>query len=213
MSAKTFHCVAIGLAVLGCSDGLGSRGCTLRLESGCWTHLGLEGHWVTALADTPWGLFAGTGDAGVFRFDSNAGSWQALGLDHAVAWSMLFVPGPTPRLLVGMRNRAEERTPAAVFATEDRGRTWLPWDGGLAEQHDNREWAYSLAMDPGDAARLYMGQSASILRSTDGGRSWQYVSGDADMTANGVNAIVISPARDGRVWAGVEGAFGEAWCS
>jgi len=195
------------LIVLGCSDPVAPDfGRCDTPTTGAWTHLGLEGQWVTALAETPWGLFAGTGNNGVFRC-GEAGKWERLGLDHAAVGAMLFVPGATPRLLVGMRPRAEEKTAAAVFATEDRGRTWLPWDGGLAAQYDNRQWAYSLAMDPGDPERLFMGQSAAILRSTDGGENWIYVHGSAGLSGIGMNAIVISPARDGRVWAGGEGAL------
>jgi photosystem II stability/assembly factor-like uncharacterized protein len=197
------------MALLSCSDPAGPAdfGACNPPQRNAWTHLGLEGQWVTALAETPWGLFVGTGTGGVFRCDPASGRWQALGLDHAVARSMLFVPGPTPRLLVGMRPRAEEQTAAAVFATEDAGRTWLPWDGGLAQRHDHRQWAFSLAMDPGDPQRLYMGQSISILRSTDGGRSWRYVFGSADYFGRGLNALVVSPRRDGRIWAGGEGAL------
>ena len=165
---------------------------------------------MTALLDTPWGVFAGTGDSGMFRYDPGPGQWEPLGLDHAVVSAMLFVPGPVPRLLVAMRPHAEEQTTAAVFATEDAAQTWVPWDGGLAERHGNRQWAFSLARDPGEPKRLYMGQSASVLRSGDGGRTWQYVYGSADLFGRGVNAIVISPNRDGRVWTGAEAALGNA---
>lgn len=207
--APRYWRVCLAVVMLGCSNTVEP----VELEScnppatGAWTHLGLEGEWVTALADTPWGVFAGTGDNGVYRCSPETGKWEVLGLDHAAVGTMLFVSGPTPRLLVGMRSRAEEKTAAAVFASEDRGRTWLPWDGGLAARHDNRQWAYSLAMDPGDPERLYMGQSFPILRSTDGGRSWEYVFGSPDLFGVGMNAIVISPARDGRMWAGGEGAI------
>lgn len=191
-------------------------------SSGTWVHLGLEGQWITSLAETPWGIFAGTGHRGVYRCNPANGRWEPLGLDHAKVSAMLMVPGPTPRLLVGMRNRAEERTAAAVFATEDGGRTWLPWDGGLADRNDNRQWAVSLAIDPGDPDNLYLGQEASILRSSDGGRTWRYTLGAPDHNGGGMDAIVVSPARDGRIWAAGTGAtfagfvmfsddWGETW--
>jgi hypothetical protein len=179
--------------------------------TGSWTYLGLEGEWVTALAETPWGLFAGTGRNGVFQCSPETGEWEALGLDHAIVGAMLFVPGPTPRLLVGMRPRAEEQTAAAVFASENRGRTWLPWDGGLAARHDNRQWAYSLALDPGNPNRIYMGQSFPLLRSNDAGQTWQYVFGSADEFGGGINAVVVSPDQSGRIYAaGTTGFFSAA---
>jgi photosystem II stability/assembly factor-like uncharacterized protein len=81
------------------------------------------------------------------------------------------------------------------------------WDGGLAAQHGNRQWAFSLAMDPGNPDRLYMGQSYAILRSTDGGRTWRYVFGDEYNWGGGIKSIVVSPDRSGRVWAAGTTAF------
>lgn len=188
---------SLGLA---CSDPLAPETCTVELESGCWTFLGLEGYLVTALADTPWGVFAGTSDAGVFRLDAGAGSWEALGIDDAGVSSMLFVSEPEPRLLVGMWPVGAD-TVAGLWATEDRGRTWMPWDGGLAAEHHHKRAAYSLAVDPGDPQRLYMGQSISVLRSLDAGQSWEFVYAGPEYFGNGVSAIVVSPDRDGHVWA------------
>ncbi len=188
----------------------------------CWTHLGLEGKWVTALAQTEWGLYAGTHQDGVFLLNSETGKWESLGLDHAIISSILFLPGETKRLLVGVKPFAEEQTDAAVFASEDRGKTWIPWDNGLAARRGNRAWAYSLAMDPGNPERLFMGQSYPILRSEDAGHSWQYIWGNEDIFGMGINSIVVSPKRDGRIWAGGESGlfagvvlrsdnWGESW--
>lgn len=174
-------------------------------------HIGLDGESITALAETPWGLFAGTSRSGVHRCGPDTGNrWKALGLDHAIVSAILFVPGATPRVLVGMRNRADETTPAAVFASEDRGESWLPWDGGLAAKNNNNQWAYSLASDPDNPRRLFMGQSYSILRSTDGGVSWQYVFGSPDNFGQGFDAIAISPESNGRVYVGGTSAFSTA---
>lgn len=205
----------LATVVVGCNDParpsvLGDGTCDPP-GPGRLVHLGLAGQSITALAETPWGLFAGTSLSGVYRCGPDTGGqWKALGLDHAVVSAILFVPGPTPRVLVGMRYRAGEGTAAAVFASEDRGETWLPWDGGLAAENDNNQWAYALAIDPGDPNRLFMGQSISILRSVDGGRTWSYVVGSADYFANGVSRIVVSPNRDGHVFAGATSAFSTA---
>lgn len=53
----------------------------------------LEGGWVTALAETPRGLYVGTGDNRVYRCSPESGKWEALGLDHAAVGAMLFVRG------------------------------------------------------------------------------------------------------------------------
>jgi photosystem II stability/assembly factor-like uncharacterized protein len=198
-----------GSVVLSCSDSSAptpARECDWSTSSG-WTHLGLEGRWVTALAETPWGIFAGTGYEGVYVLNADSGAWQSVGLDRSVISAMAYVPGATPRLLVGVTPHDTEQTTAAVFATEDRGRIWLPSDGGLADRNGNRQWAEALTVDPGDPTRLYMGQSGSILRSVDGGRSWEYVDGSPDMMGAGFRSIVISRQRDGHVWAGGGGAL------
>ncbi|MDT8370205.1 MAG: sialidase family protein [Longimicrobiales bacterium] len=180
--------------------------CEPQLASGCWTFLGLEDQTITALAETPAGLFAGTRSGGLFRLQPQGNSWDPVGFDDLIVSALLFVPGPTPRLLAGVRPTLQEQRPAPVFASTDGGDTWIPWDGGLAEQFPGRQFgAFSLAMDPGDPERLYMGGSAERLRSTDGGQSWQFINeGGADAFGNGVNSMVVSPHRDGRVWAGGE---------
>lgn len=212
ISLKTarFALGLLGVAALsfGCSrDPLRSGACTEKMEGACWTHLGLEGKWVTSLAETPWGLYAGTHDDGIFRMEPATGEWKPLGLDHAITSSILFVPGSAQRLLVGVMPYAEEQTEAAVFASEDRGDTWTPWDGGLAARSGGRAWAYSLAADPGNPERLFLGQSYPILRSEDGGLSWRYIWGSGDIFGMGVNSIILSPGRDGRMWAGGETGF------
>jgi hypothetical protein len=183
--------------------------------------LGLDGQWIHSLASTEWGLFAGTREQGVFRWRSGE-SWEPLGLDHAIVSSILYVPASPTRLLVGVSPYSDEQTEAAIFASVDRGRTWIGWDDGLAARKENRGWAFSLALDPGDPNRLFMGQSASIMRSRNAGLTWEYVFGDDDVAGGGIRSIVVSPRQDGRVWAGGQGAifspviarsddFGDSW--
>lgn len=109
--------------------------------------------------------------------------------------------------MVGLQPRADEQTEAAVFATEDAGATWKPWDGGLAARFGFRAWAHSLASDPLNPERLFMGQSSSILRSEDGGESWRYVLGNENLQGLGINSIVVSANSDRGVWAGGQTAF------
>jgi hypothetical protein len=182
--------------------------CTRRLESGCWTHLGLEGKWITALAATERGLYAGTHDDGLLRLDPDTEAWEPLGLDHAIVSSILFVSTPAPRLLVGVAPVTDETTTAAVFASDDRGASWYPWDGGLAARRGERGWAYSLAMEPGNSERLYMGYFNRIVRSEDGGRTWHFVWGEEASIGGGKFwTILVAPQRDGRVWAGGQSAL------
>ncbi len=195
-------CTAAFLSACGDSSA-GPQGCSLETTSGSWTFLGLENQWITALAATPWGMYAGTHDNGVFHLADS--TWQPLGLDHAIVSSILFVPGSTDRLLVGVYPYSDEQTDAAVFATEDRGATWLPWDGGLAARRGNRGWAYSLGMNPDRPHRLFMGYFDQIVRSEDGGRTWAFVQGDESQIGGGqIRTIAVAASAQGRVWAGGE---------
>ncbi|MDT8370206.1 MAG: sialidase family protein [Longimicrobiales bacterium] len=182
--------------------------CEPQLASGCWTFLGLEDQTITALAETPAGLFAGTQSGGLFRLRPQGDRWEQVGFDDFFVFALLFVPGPTPRLLVGVEQKVFEGTGLPpVFASTDGGDTWIPWDGGLVEQFPGIVMSgFSLAIDPGDPERLYMGGAGNQLRSIDGGRSWEFIDEFGKPAGGGItNSMVVSPHRDGRVWAGGEG--------
>lgn len=185
-----------------CGDSsAGPQGCSPGTETSNWAFLGLDNQLITAVAETPWGLFAGTVDNGVFHLSDS--TWQPLGLDHANVSSILFVPGPTDRLLVGVYPFSNEQTDAAAFATEDRGATWLPWDGGLAARRGNRGWAYSLGMNADRSDKLFMGYFDQIVRSEDSGHTWAFVQGDESQIGGGqIRAIEAAASAHGRVWAG-----------
>jgi photosystem II stability/assembly factor-like uncharacterized protein len=64
-------------------------------------------------------------------------------------------------------------------------------------------------MDPGNPDRLYMGLPGPVMRSQDGGATWQFVWGsDYEYGGwRGVYSLEVSPVRDGHVWAGGETAL------
>lgn len=68
------------------------EGCTEELDGACWTLLGLDAEWVTEIAVTPWGVFVGTLDHGIFRLDADR-RWSALGpelwYDHLIPKTLL----------------------------------------------------------------------------------------------------------------------------
>ncbi len=183
-------------------NGTGPETCTVQLDSGCWTFLGLEGERVTTVAETPrWGLMAGTFNHGLFQLNPAIHSWVPVGLAPLWISSILYTPSVPPRLFVGVIPIGEQQTDAALFAKEIGDLNWQPWDGGLAARHDGHRGAHSIAMDPGNANRLFMGTSYPILRSEDGGRTWRSVWLTEDDFGMGVSAILVSPARDGHTWA------------
>lgn len=174
-----------------------------------WQALGLEGEHVSALAETDWGLVAGT-RAGVYRLDAASGQWQAAGLEAFVVSDLVFLSSPIPKLLAAVAPGVYDTTEAAVFATEDGGTTWRPWDGGVAASDGYQFWAFSLAADPVAPSLLFMGGGYSILKSEDGGRNWRFVWGGKDQFGGGIGTIGVSQQGDGRVWAGGQTAFDAA---
>jgi hypothetical protein len=215
LSRRLLTCSLFGL-LLGCSDTVNPQGCTVRLSSGCWTFLGLDGKWITALAETPWGLYAGTADAGVFRLVGDR--WQSVGLNIARGYiSALVYTGTTPpRLFAAIGAKRDTAgtndTQGAVYATEDGGGTWKPRDGGLDARQaaiGDDAWAYSLAVDPGNPNRIFMGLDYPVMRSEDGGASWQFVWGSENDLRGWmwIPSLVVFPGRDGHIWAGGQTAI------
>jgi hypothetical protein len=205
---------------LGCKSGdpLAPEGCTVELTGACWTLLGLETEWVAEIAVTPWGLFVGTRDHGIFHLDAER-RWRALGParwhEHLIPQALLYVPTVPPRLLAGVHFRngsMEDTTRAAVYASYDRGRSWVPSDGGLETDpaaNTYRVFALDLEVDPGDPRRVFLTTYNGVLRSLDAGETWAYVVGDFDNFSNGFPDVLIDPTRSGRVWYAGVGAFGE----
>src|SRR5690625_7963100 len=94
--------------------------------SSCWIQIGLEQQWVTDVIHTEEGLYAGTRDDGVFRYDPHTLTWESLGLDHAVISSLLLFPGSKGLLLAGITHEiicvthtVKIQTDSADLASDD----------------------------------------------------------------------------------------------
>jgi len=194
------------------------KGCTSPIDINdieeteyVWSYLGLEGKSVTAVEDTPWGLFAGTHWDGVFRYDENRNRWISLGLEHAAISEIAYAATDEPKVLVAVRISREEgeTTPAVIYASKDEGNSWIEWDGGIAKQFDGYFSAKSLLVDDKNPERIYFGSDwAQLLYSEDGGMNWDYIIGDHSTGGGGTYAIALSSERDGRMWFGGTTAYG-----
>lgn len=170
--------------------------CSPADPDACWSFLGLPGHQVTALASTPWGLYAGTHLDGVYRYDGARREWEPLGLEVGTVTSLVFLPGSTPRLLAGVETQpiltARARMTGGVFASADFGRTWSKSDAGL-----DLGSVHGLEPDPQTPQRLYMRSIRGLLRSDDAGANWQYLP-----TGRGryFFSVLASPWEKDHVW-------------
>ncbi len=175
-----------------------------------WVQLGLEGQVVRSVSQTDWGLFAGTRFGGVFRLAREANDWESLGLSTVIIQSIIFVPGTPSRLLVGLDpQEVFQITEAAIYATEDSGRTWFASDGGMAAANGGMFWAPSLAVDPRRPRRLFWQLGSLILRSDDAGLTWDFVLGDPKENGGAdATSIVASADVDGQIFAAVGSPLG-----
>jgi photosystem II stability/assembly factor-like uncharacterized protein len=145
---------------------------------------------VTALAvdpNQPGVLYVGTHGQGVYRFDEGRKSYELIG---GAALYNAQVNG----LVVSPDSQVYALTSDGLFVTN--GYAWqkietLP------------ELAVSLAVAPGDTGTLYAGGSSTgVFRATDGGRSWEPVSGGLEMipgVALRVTALTVDEADPNHV--------------
>jgi photosystem II stability/assembly factor-like uncharacterized protein len=178
--------------------------CTAQVSGRCWTNLGPAGEGITAVALSPFGLLVGTRDKGVLKYDASRARWVTLGPSPKYVTSITVLPTTTNRLLVTLTPRGSDTVSAVVYASDNGGRTWYPRDGGLSAQRGYHGYAFSLAYDPANPSRLFVGLLDAIVRSTDGGATWSAVQGDPQASGLAVSALAVSPHGSGRVWAGGE---------
>ncbi len=89
-----------------------------------------------------------------------------------------------------------------IFRSDDNGGDWAPIGTPIASD------IWSLAFDPTDAARIFVGTRPGIHRSTDGGQSFhELVTSIPDRCPIGVprtTNVVVDPTDSAKVWASVE---------
>jgi photosystem II stability/assembly factor-like uncharacterized protein len=149
---------------------------------GRWEHLGSglpAGAAVRALAVHPRDdrvIYAGTA-RGPFRSTDRGDTWRALAWpdEGAEVWTFLFHPRTPDMLYAGA-------APAAVYRSADGGDSWTRLDrfrapGRVAMGFPCR--VTRLAADPSAPSELYAGLEVDgVLRSLDGGDTWDDVSHD-----------------------------------
>jgi photosystem II stability/assembly factor-like uncharacterized protein len=122
-------------------------------------------------------------------------------------------PKDRNRILVSTGGHDARRGTApgrALYASEDAGQSWMPLATNFQE-----EYAIPLVFDPSDSNRVYSavangqpgqwrrrdtGAESTVIRSTDGGRSWQKLE-HAISRVNFPEAIVTDDAVHGGIYA------------
>src|SRR5919112_5537144 len=161
-------------------------------------------------------VYAGVEDAALFKSTDGGANWQELrGLrEHGSGsqWQpgaggmclhtiLLDPPGPD-RITVAI-------SAAGVFRTLDGGTTWQPANKGLLSDGipspaaEVGHCVHKLALHPSRPQTLFMQKHWDVMRSDDGGDSWQEISGDLptdfgfviDVHAHEPDTIYVVPIK------------------
>jgi photosystem II stability/assembly factor-like uncharacterized protein len=107
--------------------------------------------------------------------------------------------------------------PAALFRTDDDGKTWTEVKG-LSKHPSRSKWTpgagglclHSIQLDPKDADRMWIGiSSAGIFRTDDGGKSWKIANRGItnwegkvlkDTVGTCVHKLLLHPGKPGRLY-------------
>jgi photosystem II stability/assembly factor-like uncharacterized protein len=164
----------------------------------------------------PDSLYAGVEDAALFHSNDGGRTWRELpglrGHGTGSAWQ----PGAggmcLHTILVDPRDPARIYTAissAGVFRSDDAGETWRPINRGLySEQIPNPtaevgHCVHRIAQHPARPNVLFMQKHWDVMRSDDGGESWQEVSGNLpsdfgfpiDVHAHEPDTIYVVPIK------------------
>ncbi len=161
-------------------------------------------------------VYAGVEDAALFRSVDGGRTWQELAAlrNHSSGprWSpgaggmglhtVLLHPSHPDRMHIAI-------SAAGVFRTDDGGASWRPVNRGLRSQYipdPNAEvghCVHRIAMHPSRPDVLFMQKHWDVMRSDDGGESWQEISGDLptdfgfpiDVHAHEPDTIYVVPIK------------------
>ncbi|MFP4233315.1 MAG: glycosyl hydrolase [Nitriliruptoraceae bacterium] len=187
-----------------------------------------------AVADSdPNVVWVGTGEGavrnnvvpgdGVYRTTDGGRTWDHLGLaaTRHIPRVRVHPLDPDVAYVAAIGDIFGPNPERGVYRTTDGGRGWE-----LVLHVDERTGAADLAMDPNNPRILFAamweaerkpwtmrsgGEGSGLYRSTDGGDSWELVSGKPGFAEGilGRMGVSVSPARSGRVFALVEAAEGQ----
>ena len=136
-------------------------------------------------------VYAGVEDAALFRTTDGGKTWQELaglrGHPSGPKWApgaggmclhtILLDPANPRRIYTAISS-------AGAFRTDDGGTSWKPINRGLRSKYipdpdaDVGHCVHKIAMNPTRPNVLFMQKHWDVMRSNDGGESWQEVSGN-----------------------------------
>jgi photosystem II stability/assembly factor-like uncharacterized protein len=133
-----------------------------------------------------------TPNIGVARSDDGGFSWKIIALRGKVDFHAMAISGANPEVLYGWYY-GERR----LYRSADGGQTWgNPKAEGLSD-------VFALAAEPADAQALWAATKRGLLRSTDGGESFELVS----FSGIPVIAVTVAPTTPQVLYISLEGGL------
>ncbi len=147
-------------------------------------------------------IYAGTYN-GVFRSKDSGLSWKRIGLDNKGVISIAIDDKNHDILYAGTDLDG-------IFKSNDRGQTWhdvTPWEIISMGDWGYRKTlsVYSFAINPTDTNKIFAGTSEGVLRSIDGGISWQLL-GPSVVSLNRLQALTVKldPVNSNKIYVGTK---------
>lgn len=180
-------------------------------------------------------VWVGTGEAnlrndispggGVFFSPDAGASWRSMGLQDVGQIANIVVSPANPEVVfvAAFGHAWAPNAERGVFRSTDGGRTWKK-----VLYVDDKTGASDLVMDPSNPMILYAGMwqaqrypwmmvsggnSSGLYRSTDGGETWQKLSGGLPKGLVGRIGLAVAPGNPKHIYALVESKDGVLWDS
>lgn len=164
-----------------------------RSSSGL-THLRITS--IVIAPSSPNRLYAGSEGGGVFRSGDGTASWQAVNQGLEGLFITALAVDPLNPSIVYCSNLDLQ-----IYKSLNGGEEWMMVDDRSDEAAGHGPVRH-LAVAPSDPLRLYAGSSFRILKSSDGGLSWDRADEGIDFGTHPSSPLAIHPANPDIVFAG-----------
>ncbi len=161
----------------------------------------------------PWKVVSGGPGSGVYKSTDAGETWKKIheGLPEEKGKMAIAVSRSNPDRVYALIESDSQQEQGGLFVSSDGGKTWK--ERSKDHRLIQRAWYYTeVFVDPNDEQTVYV-LSASALRSIDGGKSWETLSGthgdyhDLWINPNDSRNMVI--ANDGG--AAISFNYGKSW--